>query len=114
MDPHSRWPRILIIIGLVLMIFGFLDPLEGSLIIAPGSGIAALGAFLAEGRGRKLSYWGCGLTVLGVAILWGLSAIGGIGGDTGRSMWWGLLLLPYPIGWIMGLVGAVRSLKKSL
>ena len=114
MDPHSRWHRVLILIGLVLMLIGFLDPLEGSLIIAPGTGLVALGAFLGKTRGRMLAYWGFGLMVVGMGALWGLSAIGGIGGDTGRSMWWGLLLLPYPAGWIMGLLGAVRSLKRAI
>jgi len=40
-----------------------------------------------------------------VGAVWGLSAFGGIGGDTGRSMWLGLLILPYLIGWSMGIWG---------
>ena len=52
------------------------------------------------------------LVALGVGALWGLSAVGGFGGSSGRSMWWGALLLPYPAGWILGVVGAVRVLRE--
>ena len=25
-------------------------------------------------------------------------------------MWWGVLILPYPVGWLMGLAGAISAL----
>ena len=50
--------------------------------------------------------------VSGVAALWIMSAFGGIGGSTGRSMWWALVLLPYPIGWMLGLVEGYRHLRE--
>jgi hypothetical protein len=42
--------------------------------------------------------------------MWVLSAFGGLGGATGRSPWWGLTILPYPAGWIMGIIGLVVRL----
>ena len=45
------------------------------------------------------------LIALGVGALWGLSELGGFGGTSGRSNWWALLLLPYLIGWPMGICG---------
>jgi hypothetical protein len=33
------------------------------------------------------------------------SFVGGFGGTSGRSMWWGLLILPYLAGWNMGIWG---------
>jgi hypothetical protein len=33
----------------------------------------------------------------------------GIGRSTGRSMWWGLVILPYPVGWLMALAGGVAG-----
>jgi hypothetical protein len=42
-----------------------------------------------------------------------LSLFGGIGGNTGRSMWWGLVILPYPVGWIIGVAGAALALVES-
>ena len=44
--------------------------------------------------------------------MFALSAVGGIGGKSGHSIWWGLLLLPYPAGWLMALVGAVVGLVR--
>ena len=40
-------------------------------------------------------YWSLLLVLIGVAALWISSALGGFGGDTGRSDWWGLLFVPY-------------------
>jgi len=42
--------------------------------------------------------------------MFALSAVGGIGGKSGHSMWWGVLVLPYPVGWLMALVGGVIAL----
>jgi hypothetical protein len=41
-----------------------------------------------------------------------LSAAGGIGGRSGHSMWWGILILPYPAGWLLALAGAVSGLVR--
>jgi hypothetical protein len=113
MNGPRRSSRILVMVGLVAMVIGALDPLEGSLVILPGTGLVALGARLGNSRHRVLLSWSFVLVAVGVGAVWGLSALGGLGGDTGRSYWWGLVLLPYPIGWIMGLVGAVRSLREG-
>lgn len=108
----SRWWRVPVVLGLVAMLVGALDPLEGALIILPATAVVALGAWLRKSRHRLLLYGALALVALGVGALWGLSAVGGFGGSSGRSMWWGALLLPYPAGWILGLVGAVRVLRE--
>jgi hypothetical protein len=113
MPVSRRTPRILIIAGLVTMVLGLIDPLEGSLVILPGSMLAAIGARAGRSPHRILLYWGFALVAVGVAALWGMSAMGGIGGSTGRSIWWALTLLPYPVGWVLSLVGAVRSLRTT-
>jgi hypothetical protein len=113
MTVSPRTARILIIAGLVTLVIGLIDPLEGSLVILPGTALAALGAALGRASHRTLLYWGFALVAVGVGAMWGMSALGGIGGSTGRSMWWALLLLPYPVGWVLGLVGAVRSLRTT-
>lgn len=48
------------------------------------------------------------LVAAGVGALVGLSALGGFGGRSGLSCWWGLVILPCSIGWTMGIVGAIR------
>ena len=89
------------------MVLGALDPMEGSLAILPGSGLVALGTFLGHSERRLIVYRVVVfiLIALGVGALWGLSAVGGLGGKTGHSMWWGLLILPYLVGWSMGIWG---------
>ena len=116
MNAHIIWSRILVIIGSVLMVIGAVDPLEGSLIILTGSGLVLLGSYLGKNQRRILVYWVYVfiLITVGVGIMWVLSAFGGLGGSTGRSLWWSLMLLPYPIGWIMGIVNLVIRLIKFL
>ena len=106
--------RVLRILGLAGMFLGVLDPFEGSGAIMAGTGLVTLGAFLGKSRYCRLMYWSLVLVVIGVAALWISTALGGFGGDTGRSNWWGLLLVPYAIGGIMGLVGAVCASVEAL
>jgi hypothetical protein len=101
------WSRILVTVGSIAILVGALDPLEGSLLILPGSGLVALGTFLGQGERRLVAYrvWVFILIALGVGAMWGLTSVGGFGGKSGRSMWWGMLLLPYLVGWVMAIWG---------
>jgi hypothetical protein len=94
------------------MALGTLDPLEGSFVILPGSGLVALGTYLAGKERGTVRYWVSVflLIALGVTTLVALSSVGGVGGRTGRSMWWLLLTLPYPLGWLMALCGGAVAL----
>jgi hypothetical protein len=98
---------ILNLAGGIAMVVGAIDPMEGSLLILPGSALVALCAFLNGSKHRFLAYrvWVFILIAIGFGALWGLSAVGGFGGSTGRSMWWGALIMPLLIGWSMGIWG---------
>ena len=111
MHGAQRGSRILVASGLTAMLLGVLDPLEGSLLVLPGTAAAAAGAVTGKSRYRSLLLWSLAFVTIGVAALWGWSALGGIGGTSGRSGWWGLTIAPYPIGWISGIIGAVRCLR---
>jgi len=113
MSHSNRWSRILGIAGLIAMLVGAIDPLEGSVVILAGVALAALGARIGASRHRRLLYWALGLTAAGVGAMWGLSVIGGIGGNTGRSIWWALVILPYPVGWVLGIVGALKRFREG-
>jgi hypothetical protein len=78
---HSR---LLVIVGMVLMVAGALDPLEGSVVIVLGSALAAAGAFFARAHRYRLQLTAFVLIAVGVAAMFGLSALGGVGGSTGR------------------------------
>lgn len=98
---------MLIMVGRIGMLVGAMDPMEGSLLILPGSGLVALGTFLGPCARRLIVYrtWVFVLITIGVGGLWGLSIAGGFGGSSGLSSWWGVLVLPYLIGWSMGVWG---------
>lgn len=110
------WSRILVIAGAVAMLAGAPDPLEGSVLILPGAALVTLGTFLRKGNRGPALHWTLVLSLIavGVGAMFGLSALGGIGGKSGLSMWWGLLILPYPIGWVMGIVNLVFQVVRSL
>lgn len=108
-----KWARVLIIIGLVMTVVGAVDPLEGSIVILLGVALATLGAFLVHSRFRLSLALGLALVAAGVAALFGLSAVGGFGGDSGRSNWWAMLLLPYILGWLLALIESVRALREQ-
>ena len=114
MNARTLWSRILVTVGGIAMLLGTLDPMEGSLLILPGSGMVALGMFLGGKDRRTVLYWTWAfiLIAVGVGALFGLSAVGGIGGKSGHSMWWGILILPYPAGWLMALAGGVAGLVR--
>ena len=111
MDKRNLWSRVLVIVGLIAMLFGAIDPLEGSFVILPGSVLVTVGALLVGTRYKKLILWSFALVVVGIAALWGMSAIGGFGDTSGRSNWWALVMAPYPVGWVMGVIGAILWLR---
>ena len=108
-----RWSRPLLWIGTVALVAGAIDPLEGSLVIVAGAGTAMAAAHLGRRRARHLLDWGVALAAFGVGALLVMSAEGGVGPTTGRSLWWALLALPYPVGWVLSLSGAIRSLREA-
>lgn len=103
----QKLASVLFTIGGIGMLVGGLEPLEGCLLILVGSGSMAIGAYLTDADRRQL-HFRVGIFVavtFGVAAILGMSALGGIGGQTGRSMWWGVLSLPYLLGWSLGIWG---------
>ena len=116
MNHRSLWSRIIVIIGSIAMLVGALDLLEGSLAILIGSGLVTLGTFFSRAGRQMLFYWIIifSLIIIGVGAMFALSGVGGIGGTCGHSMWWVVLVLPYPIGWVMGIVCLLVRLVKNI
>jgi hypothetical protein len=113
MNTPTFWSRALVIVGLIAMLIGAIDPLEGSFVILPATALVALGALVAKSHRRSMLYWSLALVAVGVGVLLVLSWLGGVGGETGRSSWWLLVAAPYPAGWAMGLIGGVLVLVES-
>jgi hypothetical protein len=69
--------------GTGLSIVGSLIPFEGQLLILPGSGLAALGAWLARGSFRVGLPVAFAITAVGLALMQWVSSLGGVGVITG-------------------------------
>lgn len=98
------WKKIAYILGIVLFLVGTLDPMEGSVLIVVGSIILT---FITKRNNDNHWKWfrlNAILITFGVIFLFYLSSLGGFGGASTLSWWWGLLILPYPIGWLLQVV----------
>ena len=98
--------------GIAALIIGILDFLEGSVVIAAGSLLITIATYLTHDRHRKLFLFSTILIAIGVSLLFYLSSLGGFGGDSPLSWWYGLFVLPYPIGWLMAIVLLIVRLSK--
>lgn len=114
MTARNISARVLIGLGALAMLVGAADPLEGSVVILPGSALVALGVFLAQAPRQVMQFWLAVffMILLGISGMFVVSSFGGIGGTSGRSMWWGVFILPYPIGWLMALFGGIITLVR--
>lgn len=104
MKTSLQWKRILYVTGVVLLIAGALDPMEGSVLIAAGSIILSVASWLIHDRHRMLFLVFGILIAFGVIALFYLSSLGGFGGNSKLSYAWGLFILPYPIGWLASII----------
>lgn len=113
MNEKTKWTRVIYLIGVIGLIIGALDPLEGSALIAAGSALIALSTYLTHDRHRKIFLVSLIMIIIGVFFIFYLSSLGGIGGSSKLSWWWGILVLPYPIGWLMSIIILIiRAAKK--
>jgi hypothetical protein len=103
-EVPRRWLQVAYYVGIALFLFGSLDPLEGSVLIALASLILAGVTHLFNDPHSKYYRLAAWLILPGVSCLFLLSSMGGFGGESGLSAFWGLLLLPYPAGWLLILV----------
>jgi hypothetical protein len=79
------------------MILGAIDPLEGSVLIVLASAMILSGVYIIE-RGSKtfkLNLYAFLMILAGTVVMFYLSFLGGVGGNTGISSWFMLFVLPY-------------------
>jgi hypothetical protein len=108
-----NWLRITFILGVILLLAGTLDPLEGSIVISAGSTLIALSAYLTHDRHRNIFIASAILILAGVCALFYLSSLGGFGGSSSLSWWWGAMILPYPLGWLAIIVTLIIRLFRK-
>lgn len=109
-----KWTRVIFIIGVLALLIGAIDPLEGSVIIVAGSALIALATYFARDRYWKTFIASFIMIVTGVAFMFYLSSLGGFGGESTLSWGWAALMIPYPIGWVMAIVLLIiKGIKKK-
>ena len=109
MTPERRL-RMGSLLGLALFIIGSLDPLEGSVLIALGGALLALVAHARKAKRQRYFKLAAILLFVGVALLWLMSSLGGFGVQNRMPWAWALVLLPYPVGWVLMLILLIRGL----
>lgn len=115
MKMKAKLTRVIYIIGIIALIIGVLDPLEGSVVIASGSALIALSTFITRDRHWKIFLFSFIMIVTGVFFLFYLSSMGGFGGTSRLSWWWGMLILPYVVGWLVSVITLIiRAVKKPV
>ncbi len=96
----TKWLQVINIIGVIALIIGAIDPLEGSIAIVFGSALVAFSRYLERSDYYKLFIISFIAIAIGVSFMFYFSSLGGFGGNSNLSSWWGLLILPYPLGWL--------------
>lgn len=106
--------QIIYIIGIIALIIGAIDPLEGSVIIVGGSVLIVIAAYLLKDSLRSILLISMILIIIGVSIMFYLSSLGGFGGSSSLSAYYGLTILPYPIGWLITIITIIyKAIKRS-
>lgn len=96
--------KVLFITGIVAIIIGVIDPLEGSAAILAGSLLIAISTYFLKDRYWKLFFVGFILIATGVFFMFYFSSLGGFGGNSKLSWWLISLIVPYPIGWLLTII----------
>ncbi len=114
MKDKPKWISSVYFIGIITLIVGAIDPLEGSILIIMGSALLALTTHKTHDRHWKIFLISMIMIAFGVFFLFFLSSLGGFGGSSKLSWWWGTLILPYPIGWLTTIILLiVRAMKRN-
>ncbi len=113
MKVKLSWTRIVFFIGVFALIIGAFDPLEGSVVITFGSALLALSTFFTNDRHYKIFLVSFFMIVFGVCFLFYLSTLGGFGGTSKLSWWWAILILPYPIAWLISIFTLILRTRKT-
>ena len=99
--------RVVYLLGVIAVLLGTLDPIEGSVLIAGGSLLLAFAAHKRNDRYRRFFLAGSIMIIIGVAALFYVSSLGGF--DPRSEWWWFIPIAPYPLGWLMVIILLIRK-----
>jgi hypothetical protein len=111
MSEKPKWIRYVFIIGVIATIGGAIDPLEGSIAIAAGSILLAISAYFGNDRYFRIFLIAAIFIIISVSAIWYVSSLGGF--DPKRDWWWTVVILPYPIGWLINIITLIiKAVRK--
>lgn len=113
MKEKTKLTRTLYTVGVVAMIVGAIDPLEGSALILAGNLLLVISLFMTADRHKMHFLISLIMIAIGVFFLFYLSSLGGFGGTSELSWWWGTLILPYPVAWIFAMVMLIVRVRQK-
>ncbi|MBI5426234.1 MAG: hypothetical protein HZA32_19340 [Opitutae bacterium] len=107
MTTREKWGQALAILGGLAVLVGGIDPLDGGVVLFAGTALLAAAAFVSPAdrtvqRARATNF---ALAAFGFGAIGVLSSGGGVGGATGRPLFWALLGLPLVAGWSLSFWG---------
>jgi hypothetical protein len=112
MKSKIDWIKIANYFGVIALIIGVIDPLEGSVLISVGSILLTFSKYFKNDPRWKVYFFASVMIVTGVSFLFYLSSLGGFGGNSSLSWWWGMLILPYPLGWLLSIITLIISIVR--
>ncbi len=113
MSVNPKWIRYIFIAGLVATVAGTIDPMEGSVVIAAGSILLAISTYFGNDRYFKIFLIASIFITIGVSAIWYVSSLGGF--DPKREWWWTVVILPYPIGWLINIITLIiKAVRKPI
>lgn len=112
MKPKSSWKHIIYILGVTALIIGAISPLQGSILILFGSFLIMLSTYLTRDKHRKIFLSSFILILIGILAMFYISSFGGFEGIPSLLSWWVILMLPFPVGWLITvIVLIIRAVK---
>ena len=113
MKPRRDGSLVLVACGLVAILVGCIDPLEGFPLILAGGLLIVIATHRAVRARFQLALAGLVLAAVGCAGMLVLSALGGVGGTTGLPPIWFVVMAPYPVGALLLLAAGFLSLGRA-
>ena len=111
-----RWGWVLLALGSVILVLGWLGPQ----VATSGVALVTAAAFLRDSRHRRFLVRALAVSFVGTAVVmvsyWlTMAGVWGIGEGTGRSTWWVIPIVGlYYLGWVMGVVGTVLLYREAV
>jgi hypothetical protein len=100
-------------LGLFSLFLGSLDPLEGSILILIGFIFISIFMKVTHNKFAKYFIFASSISGIGIFFMFYFSFLGGFFGNSTLNKWYLLLLLPYPLGWLLFIILLVTNFFES-